>query len=120
MKRSAHRIALVLVLLAAAAAFPGTPVAAAGNAIAPATADAVSTPACGASSDQLALPVFEAPLLQTRPAEPGATGGSCTRCGYNGQSCWCDPCPALCESCPKGGIGGVCFNGTCTTTCAIG
>lgn len=120
MKRPGHCIALVLVLLAAAAAFPGTPVAAAGNAIAPATADAASTPACGASSNQLALPAFQAPLLQAWPAEPGATGGGCTICRNDGQSCWCDPCPALCESCPKGGIGGVCFNGACQTPCAIG
>jgi len=120
MKCPGHRIILVLVLLAAAAAFPGAPVAAAGNAIAPATADAASTPACGASSDQLVLPVVEAPLLQAWPAEPSASGGSCTRCAYNGQSCWCNPCPSICESCPEGGIGGVCFFGTCQTTCAIG
>lgn len=113
MKRPSDRIALVVIALvvATAAAFAGAPVAAADN---------VAPPACNASAEPLVLPLVEAPLLQSWPVDPVATGGSCTRCGFNGQSCWCNPCPSICESCPEGGIGGVCFAGTCQTTCAIG
>lgn len=118
---SARALTLALVLLGALlAALPGAVAAAETAASAPDQADAASpsTPACGAGTAQLAVPETTAPVLAAGPADPTAAGGSCTRCAFNGQTCWCDPCPSYCESCPPGGIEGFCWFGTCQVPCA--
>lgn len=112
MQTAARRTLLSIALLGALVALTH------GAAVAAPTPTAAAT-ACPSTTVEIAVPGASAPLLEVAPAEPGAAASGCTVCRYNGQSCWCDPCPSVCETCPKGGIGGTCFFGTCQTACAV-
>lgn len=112
MKLSVRRTLFSIVLL-------GALLAALHGGVVTAQEPAAPTPACASIVPQVAVPGASAPLLEAGPASPSPTYSGCTACRYNGESCWCNPCPSVCETCPKGGIGGTCFFGTCQTACAV-
>jgi hypothetical protein len=124
MKRSIQRSPFVLVLLGALlVTLHGVGAAAQTQAPAPEPGQELAqvaplAAACGEDAPDLAVPGAVAPMLLAGVGDPTAAGGSCTTCRFNNQSCWCDPCPSVCESCPPGGVEGVCFFGTCHPICA--